>query len=139
MFKNDLLRRVEAIFKMPATFDAQSDENEQDKIFIEVQSCRPRVSGKDGGRETAKVVGNLIVTSQDQKFSYGYFTKCIERARPSELTRPFFFYDIDSVVTSEGMVNIHERQTTFVFLYDSQYDPSKGELQSLDTTINFEV
>lgn len=123
---------------MPATFNIQSDEDEQDRIFIEVTLCRPRVSGRDGGRENAKVIGDLIVTSQDQKFSYGYFTKCIEKANP-ELTRPLFFYDVDAVVSSEGVMNVHERRTSFVFLYDSQFDPDKGEMTSLDTTINFEV
>lgn len=138
MFKNDLRRRFESIFGMKATFNIQSEENEQDTMFINIDICRPRISSRDGGRETAKVIGSIIVTSQDSKFPYGFMTKCIEKADP-DLTRSIFFYDVDAVVQNEGMVNIHERSTSFVFLYDSQYDPSKGELTSLDTNISFEV
>jgi len=138
VFKNDLKRRLELIFGMKATFNIQSEENEQDKIFINIDVCRPRISSKDGGRETAKVIGSIIVTSQDDRFTYGFITKRIEKADP-ELTRPFFFYDVDAVIQNEGIMNVHERSTSFVFLYESQYDPSKGELTSLDTNISFEV
>lgn len=140
MFRSDLKRRLEGIFGMEATFDEASDEFEQDKIFIEVEVSRSRVSGAKGGLETARVVGTMVVYSQANKLPFGFFAKKVSQAK-AELTKPLFFYDFDVDLPDSParLVNIHERRTSFVFLYDSQYDPSKGSLTSLDTTINFEV
>ncbi len=140
MFRSDLTRRLEGIFGIDATFDEVSDEYEQDRIFIEVEVSRSRVSNANGGIETARVVGSIVVYSQANKLPFGFFSKKINNADP-ELTKPLFFYDIDVDLPDSParLMNIHERRTSFVFLYNSQYDPSKGELTSLETTINFEV
>lgn len=133
MFKKDLLRRLEIIFDFAkTTFDAPSEEFEQDTLFIEIAFARPRMSNKSGGLETAKVVGSLIVYSQDNRLAYGTFSKRIEQAPPA-IKRPFFFYDIDTDDASSPARerNIHERRLSFVFLYESQYDPDKGQLTTL--------
>lgn len=140
MFRNDLTRRLEKIFGMPVTFDEVSDDYEQDKIFVEIEVSRSRVSGANGGLETARVVGTMVVYSQANKLPFGFFSKKIGKA-DSRYSGAIFFYDIDVDLPDSParLINIHERRTSFVFLYNSQYDPSKGELNELDTTINFEV
>lgn len=139
MFRNDLRDRLENIFQFKkTTFDAPSEEYEQETLFIEIEACRPRVSGKAGGLQTARVVGNLVCYSQDNKLTYGYFIKAIEQAtiRDRTLTAPFFFYDIDVDLAESParMVNIHERRVSFIFFYSSQYDPDKGELSDIEFT-----
>ncbi len=136
MFRKDLLNRLEQIFQLEkTTLLAPSIEFEQNTLFVEVIESRARMSGDDGGRETAKVIGNITVYSQDNVLTYGFFTKAIERADPA-LTRPFIFFDVDvDLPQSQARIqNIHERRTSFVFLYDSQYDPNRGELTELEFT-----
>lgn len=133
MFRSDLKRRLDKIFQFrKTTFDDYSDEFEQDTLFIEVELSRPKISGKDGGLQTARVVGSLVVFSQDNKLPFGYMAKQIEKADPA-LKANLHFYDIDSdrPDSQARLQNIHERRTSFVFLYDSQYDPDKGEITSL--------
>lgn len=138
MFRADLKRRLEGIFDFEkTTYNAVSEEYEQDTLFIEIAYSRSRVSGKDGGRETARVGGTIVVYSQDNRLTYGFFIKRIEQAA-AELKAPLFFYDIDvdDPASPAREINIHERRTSFVFLYDSQYDPDKGSLTELDLTLN---
>lgn len=133
MFRKDLQNRFEQIFALgKTTFLAPSEEFEQDTLFIEIESVSPRVSNAGGGKQTAKVVGNVTVFAQDNNLPYGFFNKAIERADP-ELTSPLFFYDIDTDIAASPArtQNIHERRASFVFLYEGQYDPNKGELTSL--------
>lgn len=140
MFRKDLLRRLEAIFQFEkTTMLASSEAYEQDTLFVEIISSRSHVSGANGGRETAKVKGTLVVFSQDDRLPYGFFIKRIEQAA-AELKAPLFFFDIDvdDVESPARLQNLHERRTSFQFLYDSQYDPDRGSLTSLTLSINDE-
>jgi len=133
MFRKDLMRRLEAIFQLDkTTMLASSEAYEQDTLFVEILSSRSRVSGANGGRETAKVTGNIVIFSQDDRLPYGFFTKRIEQAS-AELTKPLFFFDIDvdDVGSPARTQNLHERRTSFIFLYDSQYDPDRGSLTNV--------
>lgn len=137
MFKNELMRRCNLIFGFEkTTFDAPSEKFEQDTLFLVIDSARSRIVGVKGGRSTSRVVGALLVFSQNDRFPYGYFTKRVENA-PYPLTRDFFFYDFDQDVSDSParMQNIHERRTNFIFFFDSQYDPDKGELNEVTFTI----
>lgn len=138
MFRKDLIRRFENIFGFEGrtTFNAYSQEFEQDTLFIEIDSARPKISGANGGLETARVVGQMVVFSQDEVLPYGVFAKKIELAKAEDKS-PLFFYDMDVDVPSSPAreQNIHERRCSFIFLYNSQFDPDKGELTSLELTI----
>jgi len=106
---------------------------EQDVLFIDIHKCTTRISRADqDGRETARVDGAITVFSQENRLTYGFFNKRIERADPA-LTKNLFFYDIDvDVASSEARLqNLHERRCSFVFLYDAQYDPARGSLTTL--------
>lgn len=133
MFKKDLKARLERIFGVEkTTFNAPDYEApEQDCLFVEILDSRARMSGKSGGRATAKVDGNLICFSQDGRLPYGFFAKRVENAAAAD-TAPFFFQrEIDAPDSPARIVNIHEIRVGFVFLYDAQYDPDKGLLTDL--------
>ncbi len=137
MFKNELLRRFEKIFGFEkTTYLAKSESFEQDTLFILIHSSRSRVSGVDGGSETARVYGSAVVFSQGDRFPYGFIAKRVDTA-PHSYTKDLFFYDFDQDMQDSParLQNIHERRTNFVFLYDSQYDPDKGEISSLTLTL----
>lgn len=134
MFKNDLQKRFERIFGFKkTTYLAPSDKFEQDTLFITVQTARTKVSDAEGGRETAKVTGFITVYSQDNRLPFGFFSKRINAADPSDTERLFFFdMEVDKADSPARLQNIHERSIGFVFLYDSQFDPDKGSLTSLE-------
>jgi hypothetical protein len=128
-----LKERLEKIFGFVSTFDIPAETFEQDIMFIDVLSPNCRVSRKADGSQTAKVIGAITIYTQEARVPFGFFNKRIEMAS-KELTRSFFFYDIDQdIVSSPARIqNIHERRTGFVFLYDSQYDPSQGRITILN-------
>lgn len=144
MFKNDLKRRLRAIFdfdKVSFNVPDYSGALEQDTLFVEITGAPSSVTTQRGGRQTARVVGQLVVFSQGetsskgdvQRFPFGFMTKRIAQAR-REFAASLFFYDVDIDIPSSParLQNLFERRTSFVFLYDSQYDPEQGELTSID-------
>lgn len=137
MFKADLKARFERMFGIKkVTFDAPDmDAPEQDTLFIEILTCAARMSDKDGGRQTARVVGAAIVFSQSSRLAYGFFKKRIEQALPADKAALFFEPEQDIPNSPARIVNIHERRLPFLFLYDSQYDPDKGLLTSITTSL----
>lgn len=110
--------------------NASTGTFEQDTLFIQVDECNSSVKE---GKATAKVSGSLTVFAQMDKMPFGYFNKRIQQA-DHELTRKFFFFDIDlNPVSSPARIqNITERRVRFVYLYSGQYDPEHGELTSLE-------
>ena len=140
MFKNDLKARLQRIFEFKeTTFNAPNiDAPEQGILFIEIDNATTRLSTLDGGKQTATVRGSLVVFSQAGKHSYGHINKRIENAAASDTTK-FIFTNIDDNVQDSPyrMVNLEERRTGFIFMYDSQYDPSRGALTSLSETLTF--
>lgn len=131
MFRQELQEKLEKIFGFKkVTFEAYSDSFEQDTLFIEVQ--RPRTKTSEG-KVYARVTGQLVVFSQDNKMPFGFMQKRIEKAK-NELTKSFFFHDVD--VNQENsparLQNISERRTNFVFFFTAQYDPKLGEITTLE-------
>lgn len=132
MFRKTLEERLKKIFGFEkVTFQAPSDAFEQDTLFIEIQNPRTRTSE---AKVYARVTGQLIVYSQDNKMPYGFFNKRIEKA-PNALTKDFFFFDIDVNIENSParLQNISERRVSFVFFFTAQYDPNLGELTTLET------
>jgi hypothetical protein len=133
MFKADLENRLKTIFEMPVKFEAPnygSEALEQDVVFVEVQKCRPRVQGD---RILDKVMGQLVLFSRDDNVTFGFFTKAVERSTPAYRSGLSFF-QMDTVLPESParLQNLQETRSAFMFLYDSQYDPDKGELTSVD-------
>lgn len=133
MFERDLENRLKRIFGFQkVTFSYPSDEFEQDVLFIQIERSNCKVSGNDGGKQTARATGTLVAFSQDKRLPYGFFAKRIENADKSDTSKFFFHSEIDVPASEARLQNIHERQCSFVFLYDSQYNPERGELSSLN-------
>lgn len=131
MFKNKLKEKLGRIFGFEkVTFDAPSDQFEQEVIFINVDQVASRITE---GRETARVFGSLTVYCQQEKFPFGYMAKRIQRANFLD-TEKLFFYDFeeDPAGSPAKMVNLSERRMKFIFLYEGQYDPNLGELTVVD-------
>jgi hypothetical protein len=136
MFEKDLQRRLERIFGVPkVTYNAANPEApEQDTIFVEVENVAVRMMSASGGRQSAKVTGALLVFSQAERTTYGFFRKRVEQADPDD-TRGLFF---GNEVNAGNIENVCARRVSFQFLYDSQYDPDKGEMNDVAITITEE-
>lgn len=136
MFRHDLQTKLSQIFGFKkTTFDAPSVNSndatfEQDVLFIEVNEANSRVSD---GKEIAKVEGSLVVFSQMEKIPFGFFSKKIQAADRT-LTKDLFFFDVDlnPINSPARFQNIAERRIRFVYLYSAQYDPSHGQITSLE-------
>lgn len=130
MFRPELQKTLAAIFGVAkTTYDAPSDQFEQDVLFVDVTDCK---SNAGQGKVTAKVTGTLTMFSQANRLPFGFFNKKISQAAFA-LTKSIFFFDIDvDVAASPARIqNISERRTSFVFLYSAQFDPDQGSLTSL--------
>jgi hypothetical protein len=131
MFEKSLKGKLERIFGFKkVTFDHPSESQEQECIFIEVTSSRSSI--KDG-REISKTTGKLKVFASSEKMPFGFFAKRIKSALESD-TKDLFFYDMDE--NSGYFGSLVERSMSFVYFFDSQYDPNLGTITSitLETT-----
>jgi hypothetical protein len=136
VFRSELSHKLSQIFGFKkTTFDAPSVNStsgsfEQDVLFVEINECSSRITN---GKSYARVSGSLIVFSQVEKIPFGFFSKKIQQAE-SNLTKNFFFYDIDlNPANSPARIqNITERRIRFVYLYSAQYDPEHGSITSLE-------
>lgn len=130
MFRREMLRNLEAIFGMKATFNAPSDAYEQDTIFVEIQNSNSRVNY---GKEYATVRGMLILFCQDSKVPYGFFNKKLHSANP-DYTKNFTFRDFDQDIGSSGarLMNLRERRVNFTYLYSGQHDPGGADMEGIE-------
>ncbi len=135
MFKKDVERRLRSIFGFEkVTFSAPDKEvSEQYCLFVEIDSAKPRPYGKD--RICCRVVGKLIAFSQDERLPYGFFAKRIEQANPDDKKSFIFETEMDVADSASRYQNIHERHVNFIFLYDAQYDPDRGELTEINLSL----
>lgn len=127
MFEKHLQSKLAIIFDLPKTsYDMASDINEQECLFIEIKRARVKITD---GMFTAKVDGECVIWAQNTKLPFGYLSKQIQRA-PREFVENFFFYDIEDGKKVFG--NIVMKSFKFVFFYEGQYDPSLGEINSVE-------
>ena len=131
MFKKKLKKDLQEIFGVKnVTFNEMSEDYEQEKLFVNCSTINPRISSD---KMSCRVEGSITVFAQDNKLPFGFFSKKIELAK-NEFKKDFFFFDIDLDVASSParIQNIHERRVSFIYIYQDQFDPSKGELTSLN-------
>ncbi len=130
MFEKTLAAKLKGIFDLDkVTYDRPSESKEQEGIFISVASARTRLID---AREITRVTGSLTIFASTEKLPFGYFAKRISQAS-ADLTRGLFFHDFEENVGT--FVNIAERRLSFVFLFDSQYDPAIGTLNEVNLSI----
>lgn len=135
MFRHELQTKLEQIFGFrKTTFDAASTDTngsfEQDVLFLEINETHSRVTE---GKALSRVLGTGVIFSQFEKLPFGFFAKKIQEAGYN-LTKDFFFFDVDlNPINSQARYqNIAERRFRFVYLYSDQYDPSQGQLTSVE-------
>lgn len=133
MFEAELKTKLQKIFKVKkVTFDRPGDQvgdvkvPEQECLFIDV--ARAPCNFKDK-KAFAKVQGRCLMYGNIDKLPYGFFAKAITLADP-ELTRDFFFFDFED--NNERFVNLTERSFSFIYLFNGQFDPSLGNITSIE-------
>lgn len=131
MFKKDLKDNFQQIFNLQKiTFDQPGESREQDCLFIEIENSWNTFRD---GRVRAKVTGSASIFAPNDKIPFGFFSKKISQASANR-TSPFFFYDIETNTKRYG--NLVQLSFSFVYFFDSQYDPETGSITSVD--FNFE-
>lgn len=130
MFEKELADKFKAIFQMEkVTYDTPGDSREQKCLFIEIENSKPTF--KDG-KELAMVTGNAVVFSRNEEIPFGFFAKAIARADKA-LTKDLFFFDFEA--NTQRFRDIVQRGFSFVYFFDSQYDPDIGTITSVTTTV----
>jgi hypothetical protein len=127
MFEKSLKEKLQRIFEFKkATFDLPSETQEQECLFIQVESARPTI--KDG-RELAYVTGRIRVFANADKLPFGYFMKKLKSANQTD-TKDLFFFDFEE--NAGTFRNVAERSLGFIYFFDSQYDPNLGTITSIE-------
>lgn len=127
MFESKLRDTLKRIFQLDrATYDQPGETQEQEVIFINVETSRNVI--KDAV-ETAKVTGKIRVFANHDKLPYGYFSKCIAAADPSD-TKDLFFYNLEE--NANTFLNISERTLSFIYFFSGQYNPEVGSMTSIN-------
>jgi hypothetical protein len=130
MFEKTLSDKLRAIFQVDkVTYAAPGESQEQNCIFIEVVSSKNSI--KDT-RALAKVTGKITVFASNERLPYGYFSKAIAQA-DADTTKDLFFYDFE--LNTRIFQNVAERSVSFVYFFDSQYDPDIGTINSVDIEV----
>lgn len=128
MFSQALEEALLKIFAMPkATFAKPRDPaKEQNIIFINVTKSIVRAKEKIC---KARVEGEITIFAPSMKMPFGFFEKQLYKSE-AEDTEPFWFYNMteNSLMTGD----IVERKASFVYFYNSEYDPEHGSLTSVE-------
>lgn len=126
MFEKSLEDKLKRIFQFnKVSYDTPSDIKEQECLFVRIDKAIPSIKDK---MELCKVMGKLQVFANSDKLPYGYFLKCISKAQPDDV-RDFFFYDMEENVGYYR--NLDERSVSFVYFFNSQFDPDVGSITSI--------
>ncbi len=131
MFEKKLSLQLEKIFDLgKVSFDKPGDSHEQEGVFVEVARARTKV--KDA-REVAHITGKIHMFAASNKLPFGYIGKRIDAAEAADKDG-LFFYEFEE---NKGMFrNIVERSVSFEYLFDSQYDPAIGRIDSVNFTLS---
>ena len=130
MFEKELESKFRQIFSVKkVTFNAPGESMEQNCLFIEVEN--PRCTIKNGSAR-ARVSGSAFLFGENDKLPFGFFAKAIKEADTS-LTKDLFFYEIEA--NNSTYLNLVKRSFSFIYFFNSQYDPPAGTITSVETTV----
>lgn len=130
MFEKALQETFERIFDFKkVSYQAPGESREQECLFVEVELCRPHVY--DGGTR-ARVEGKASIYVEGDKLPFGYFQKCIDAHKAD--AKKIFFFNIEE--NARLYQNIVQRGFSFVYFFDSQYDPALGSITSINIEVN---
>jgi len=127
MFEKALAEKFKTIFDFKKVrYDRPSEETpEQQVLFIQVDEPRCTIKA---GKQVARVAGQATVIAEAEQLPFGYFAKRIAKA-DKDLTDDFFFFDIDQ--NTRTYMNLVQRSFSFVFFFNSQYDPEVGIINEI--------
>lgn len=127
MFEKEMADKFKRIFGVTkVTFDIPSEAQEQDCLFVEVEDSKNSV--KDG-KMHSMVTGNATIFGMASKIPFGFFSKAIAEAELADV-KDFFFFDFEK--NTRTYRNIVQRQFSFIYFFDGQYDPDTGSITSVE-------
>lgn len=136
MFEKALAEKFKRIFDLKTSLDLSkikfSDvgySGEQDCVFVEVTSSKNQIKT---GREIAMITAVAKVFANADKLPFGYFSKRIAAAQPIDVN-DIFFYNFEDNTNLFGPVV--QRNFSFVYFFDSQYNPALGKIESVAVTV----
>ncbi len=126
MFENQLKEDLKLIFKPEkVTYQQPSNLKEQSVLFVNVE--QPQATFRDKIARF-KVTGKCTMFGDSEKLTFGYFAKCISGAS-KELNSRFHFSEID--LNTKYYQNLVQRDFSFVYFYETEYDPDTGLITSI--------
>lgn len=129
MFEKQLESKFLKIFNCKkVTFDQPGQSQEQEVLFVEIEIAKNIV--KDG-QVISKISGSASMFGNNDKLTFGYFSKRIAKSEPED-TKSLFFYDIES--NTKRYQNVVQRGFSFIYFFNSQYDPETGSIDSVTFT-----
>ena len=129
MFEKQLESKFLKIFNCKkVTFDQPGQSQEQEVLFVEIEVAKNIV--KDG-QVVSKISGSASMFGNNDKLTFGYFSKRIAKSDPED-TKSLFFYDIES--NTKRYQNVVQRGFSFIYFFNSQYDPETGSIDSVTFT-----
>ncbi len=132
MFKKTLSDKLIKVFGLPkVSYDSPGEAKEQEVIFVTVNKAHSIVNY---GKVKMRVEGFTSVFAQSDKLPFGFFLKKIQ-AMPEDCL-DIFFYNVDKNEKYYG--NLVERQCSFIYMYEGDYDPDAGEMTSVNLTTTVE-
>lgn len=131
MFEQALIEKFQKVFEVKkVTFDTPApDDHEQETIFIEVALSKNVI--KDG-KAMARVQGKAYMFAEHEKLPYGFFSKAIKEH--ADDTKDLFFYEIEE--NTKLHHNLSQRGFSFIYFFNSQYDPDLGTLNSIELEVS---
>lgn len=133
MFEEALKEKFRKVFEVQRVrFDdpgPEKESREQETLFVEISECKSKIRDT---RQFCRVTGKCIMIAQNDKLPFGYFPKMI--ATHADDTKDLFFHDFEENTRVYG--NLVERGFSFVFFFNSQYDPAVGNLNAIDIEVS---
>lgn len=127
MFESELKEKMQRIFGLKkVTYSMPGESHEQECLFLEIKESKNTI--KDG-RAKAMVTGSALLFGNADKIPFGFFSKRIQEADPDD-TRDLFFFDLEA--NARRYQNVVQRGISFVYFFDSQYDPETGTMTSVN-------
>lgn len=129
MFEIELAEKFKQIFQLnKVTFDEPSESREQECLFVDISICKTNFKDR---RVFGRVEGTANFFAQNNKAKFGYFSKQIANASAND-TKNLFFFDFEE--NTNRYLNLVQRSFSFVYFFDSQYDPNIGSITSIEFT-----
>lgn len=129
MFEKQLETKFLKIFNCKkVSFDQPGQSQEQECLFVEIEVAKNII--KDG-QVISKISGSASMFGSNDKLTFGYFSKRIAKSDPED-TKSLFFYDIES--NTKRFQNIVQRGFSFIYFFNSQFDPETGSIDSVTFT-----